>query len=268
MLEPMIAKFPSLSPYVAYADNPIYLTDPSGQEPVSSFNKLNPWFKLKPTQWYSTAGMFYDNETFNLAASYCTIYLKSDAFQSVYQRNSYYSWVQSKLDSKVNNSKWFGAANIIAGLNAVGATELPNAWVIKDNTESFLKGGNKFLFPYNMKNAKDLIIDGKLSGNFIDANGIEQSFEGLTGIELDNKLVEFEQSKIQEYINNYQGNDFNSINDNINALFTGFITNMFGPGVINDIMKEHFNDGKSFNFKNYEDRVKLGQEMIKKAHNE
>lgn len=28
------------------------------------------------------------------------------------------------------------------------------------------------------------------------------------------------------------------------------------------------NGGKSFNFKNYEDRVKLGHELIKKSHNE
>lgn len=85
---------------------------------------------------------------------------------------------------------------MVTGLNAVGATGVPNLWVIKDNTEAFLKGGNTFLFSHNMKNAKDLLADGKLSGGFTDANGTKQSFQGLTGMALDNKMVEFEQSKV------------------------------------------------------------------------
>lgn len=85
---------------------------------------------------------------------------------------------------------------------------------------------------------------------------------------LDNKMVEFEQSKVQEYINNYKGNDLNSIITNINEMFTGNVAKTLGPSEINEVMKESFNGGKSFNFKNYADRVKLGQELIKKAHNE
>lgn len=131
-----------------------------------------------------------------------------------------------------------------------------------------MKGGNTFLFSHNIKNAKDLLADGKLSGGFTDANGAKQSFEGLTGMALDNKMVEFEQSKVQEYIDSYKGNDLNSIISNINDLFTGNVAKAIGPGAVNDVMEESFNGGKSFNFKSYEDRVKLGQELIKKAHNE
>ena len=43
---------------------------------------------------------------------------------------------------------------------------------------------------------------------------------------------------------------------------------VIGPGSINDVMTESFNGGKTFNFKNYNDRIKLGQELIKKVHNE
>jgi hypothetical protein len=138
-----------------------------------------------------------------------------------------------------------------------------NLGFIHDNTESFLRGGNKFLFSHNMKNAKDLLADGKLSGSFTDANGNKQSFEGLTGIALDNKLVEFEQSKVQEYINNYKGNDLGEIITEIN----GLMSNPMAPEAVLDVMNQSFDGGKSFNFKNYADRVKLGQELIKKAHN-
>ncbi len=267
VVDPLASKYPQWSPYSAMANNPIMFFDADGREPVPSYKKLNPWFTLKATQWYSTLGA-YDSKTFNSAASYSTQHLRSDAFQTVYQRNAYYGWAQSQADAKGYRSKWFGAAQLVTGLNAVGATETPNLWVIKDNTEAFLKGGNKFLFSHNMKNAKDLLADGKLSGGFTDANGAKQSFEGLTGMALDNKMVEFEQSKVQEYINSYKGDDLNSIIDNINELFTGNVAKTLGPKAVNDVMKECFNGGKSFNFKNYADRVKLGQELIKKAHNE
>ena len=120
------------------------------------------------------------------------------------------------------------------------------------------------MFSHNMKNARDLLADGKLSGGFTDAKGNQQSFEGLTGMALDNKMVEFEQSKVQDYINNYKGKDLNAIISGINDLMSGSL----GPGQVKDVMKEHFSGGKSFNFGSYDDRVKLGQELIKKAHNE
>ncbi|QGK73057.1 hypothetical protein [Flavobacterium sp. SLB02] len=90
----------------------------------------------------------------------------------------------------------------------------------------------------------------------------------MTGIDLDNKMVEFEQSKVQDYINSYRRNDLNPIITNINELFTGTVVKTIGPGAVNDVMRESFNGGKSFNFKSYDDKVKLGQELIKKEHNE
>ena len=167
-VDPLAEKFPNVSPYAYALNNPIVLTDPDGREPIPFYRR---WFGAprQAWQWYSTAGV-YDNKTFNAAASYSTQHLRADAFQSIYQRNSYYSWAQGQADAKGYGSKWFGAAALVTGLNAVGATENINLGVIKDNTEAFLKGGNKFLFSHNMKNAKDLLADGKLSGGFTDAN--------------------------------------------------------------------------------------------------
>ena len=265
-VDPLAETMPFASPYNYCLQNPINLTDPDGREPVppTLHNLLN---GIKPSQWYVYAGI-YHKKSFNSAATYNTKYLNASAYQSVYQRNAYYGWAQSQADAKGYGSKWFGAAELVTGIFAVGATESINLNVIKDNTESFLKAGNKFLFSHNMKNAKDLLADGKLSGGFTDANGKKQSFEGLTGIDLDNKMVEFEQSKVQDFISSYKGNDINAIITNINEMFTGTVAKTIGPAEINEVMKDSFNGGKSFNFKNYADRVKLGQELIKKAHNE
>ena len=83
-VDPLAEKFTAWSPYSAMANNPIIFFDADGREPVPSYQRLNPWFTLKPTQWYSTAGI-YDNNTFNAAAAYSTQHLRADAFQTVYQ---------------------------------------------------------------------------------------------------------------------------------------------------------------------------------------
>lgn len=266
-VDPLAEKYPSMSPYSFGANNPIFYVDPDGREPIPWYRR---WFgaERKAWQWYSTGVSDrisnWDSKTFHSAALYSTNNSRASAYQTVYQRNAYYGWVQEQADAKGYNSKWFGAADLVTRWNGVGGVDLMNLAFMHDNTESFLRGGNEFLFGHNIKNAKGLLANGSLSGGFTDANGASQSFEGLTGIALDNKLVEFEQSKVQEYINNYKGNDLNDIMSEINELMSSRV----GPGDVKDVMKAHFDGGKSFNFGNYNDRVKLGQELIKLSHDE
>ncbi|WP_430614779.1 hypothetical protein [Flavobacterium sp. JP2137] len=87
------------------------------------------------------------NLRFRAAAVYSTNNLRASAYQSVYQRNVYYGWVQGQVDAKGYGSKWFGAAHLVTGLRGVGGTEIPD-------------GGKS----YNFKNYDDTV---KLSKELI-----------------------------------------------------------------------------------------------------
>ncbi|MGB0870933.1 MAG: RHS repeat domain-containing protein [Flavobacteriales bacterium] len=260
-VDPLAGKFPDLSPYNYSINNPVYLTDPNGKEPIPWWRR---WYgnKRKPSQWFATSGFIYDQTTFNSANIHNTQNLNTKAYQGVYQRSRYYGWVQNQISQGQSGSEWFGAAERVIQWDGVGSTELPNLWFMTDKTESFLKRGNEFLFESNIKKAQSLINDGKLSGEFINANGITISFEGKTGIDLDYALVEYEQSLVQEFIDSYEGDDLDAIIQEINSNMNINIAD----DMVNDVMDEEFNKGKDFDFNCYEDRVKLGQALIDKLH--
>lgn len=224
-----------------------------GSEPI-------PWYRrwtgdqVKEWQWYSPAGV-YDNKSFNAAALYCTKNLKSSPFQDITQRNAYYDWADSKL---TNTSKWFGAAEIVTSWKAVGAADGVNIWYLDGVAEKFLHAGNAYLFDFNMTNAKASIETGKLTGSFVNANGSKFSFNGLTGKSLDYAMVHYEQTKVQDFISQYQKSNPNV---SMNELFKTITTSMgssFGPDEIVSVMKDYFKNGTTFNFSNYNDRVLLG----------
>lgn len=234
-------------------------------EPIPSYRQ---WVgeARKPWQWFQTLGM-YDEKTFNSANKYNTKNLKADAYESIYQRHRYYEWTQSVLDKNGSNSKWFAAAGLVTNWNAVGGSGLPNGPVIEKSVDTFLNEGNAYLFAENIKNAKGLIEnDGSLSGHFEDANCVFMMFDGLCGIDLDYTLVCFEQSLVQTFIIKYEqkvgSEKMEEILKSVSGLFSGYLSYFLGDSNIKKVMNEHFKGGESFNFRSYNDRVKLGQKLI------
>ncbi|MFK7113462.1 hypothetical protein V3468_03300 [Flavobacterium oreochromis] len=302
--------------------------------------------KLKKGQWYD-----YDrinnptkkDSSFWKAAIYNTEKGNHFYYNTIAQRHAYYLFADAYLKEKKIISQWFEAAAIVTigslkeqmnGETALGAAEGMNLWYLSKDTEDFLKGGNRYLFQDNMENVRLLLKGkGRLSGQFTDAKGKLQTFKNLTKQELDLKLVEFEQSLVQEYINQNLDEketdllditsysvkkaknliDFSlsdskigyedlvlyyskematmmskSKNDNnfdrefldviassdqtrkkaiikqINENFTHWMS----PDIMQDVLNKYFRKGEviDFNFGKYDDRVKLGQSMVKELY--
>lgn len=112
-----------------------------------------------------------------------------------------------------------------------------------------------------MDNARQLMA-GNLDKTFVDANGAKIALKGLSGKALDYALVQFEQTKVQDFITQYKKDNPNANMNSIMSSINGAMGAGAAPSAVKKVMHEYFDDGKTFNFANYNDRVKLGQKMI------
>lgn len=252
-------------------------------------------------QWYAKDRI--DNSvkpgsSFWKASIYNTKNEKAFLYKTIAQRHAYYKFADAYLKSLGIMNEWFDAASRVTTYNpfmlevAVGGADkgtLSANWYLSSETSDFLRGGNEFLLEHNMLNLKKL-IEGKGTMNltFTDAKGKKQNCIGLTKKELDFKLVEFEQSLVQQYIKKYLEDNkatsaieayfeekFTStpkedLEEIINEINDGFIgwANFGGEDTTETIIEKYFaKDGKlSFDFENYQDRVKLGQMMVEELY--
>ncbi len=166
-------------------------------------------------QWYvwdRVGDSIKPGSSFWNACVYNTENEKAYLYKTIEQRHAYYKFADAYLKSLGIVNEWFDAAakvtmnNLFTAEVTVGAASkgAVTSYFLSGDTNDFLRGGNEFLLAHNMKNLQALIEGkGTINLSFIDANGQQQTFEGLTKKQLDFKLVEFEQSLVQEYINKY-----------------------------------------------------------------
>ncbi|MCX6180587.1 MAG: hypothetical protein NT150_01490 [Bacteroidetes bacterium] len=280
-VDPLVKEYPWFTPYQFAGNTPIQAIDLDGLEPVyvyhsTFYSSTAP--KLTNSQWvvnvytystsYGASSSTYqvDETSYNKAAIYNTENGVANAYTTISSRHDYYNWAHQNNNNK---SKWFGAASIVTKWNALGAAENVNLWWLNDAADKFLTEGNKFLFGHNMNNLKQ-IRNGTLNGSFTDADKKTVSFKGLSGKSLDYALVQFEQSKVQEFIEQYKkGNPKVNMQD-VYSSINSSMSSSFAPSEVNEVIKEHFTDAKTgkvtFDFSSYKDRVKLGQKLVDKLY--
>jgi RHS repeat-associated protein len=284
-IDPLSSDYPFYTPYQFAGNKPIQAIDLDGLEEYDTFYSIVD----SPSAWSMFGRTSYTHSTFNsLLSSVRTTYKEGDEnnsfwkasvyntkkgndklYTTIVQRHAYYNFAQRYLNKNNVESKWFQAAGIVTQWNAVGAAEeysSLNFGLLHDNTENFLRKGNEFLFTHNMNNLKSL-MSGNLSESFIDANGEEMSFKGLSGKALDYALVNFEQTKVQEFTDNYIKNnpdvDMKAVFKEVNGAFGLFAA----PTSVKEVINENFEEDK-FDFSNYNHRVTLGQKLIDKLYEE
>ncbi len=262
-VDPLTSSYPWYSPYQYAGNRPIDCIDLDGLERVnvSLFEAGKVGLpEIKKSEWYVVGGNVMWN-SFASAASNNTPN-NPGAYQNVEDRHNYYLWAHTEASKKGSN--WFGAAAIVTQRNAVGAAGNLNLWFLNDGADKFLQEGNKFLFSHNMSNLSG-IMNGNLDKTFVDANGSTVSLKGMKGKQLDYALVQFEQTKVQEFIDGYQKNNPDANMSDIMGSINSSMTSYFAPSEIYKVMEENFNTDngqEAFDFSNYDHRVKLGQKLV------
>jgi hypothetical protein len=240
----------------------------------------------------------------------------TDPYKGTFQsRQTFYRQIHELLYAKPNeeakdaiksfglkpiHSNWFQAAAAVNQANALGAADNINLWIMSDDTEKMLRYCGVELLKENIVTAKQMLL-GTLNKTFVNAKGknikLDKSAQGQI---LDNRLVEYEQTKLNKIMAEYKtkvGKDtWKSMIDGINASFglpaapsliMGVIKKFFGPktaavGGVLDILlnntstaykaisglitkiSNYFNH--TFNIDNYDNRVILGKGCVSEIY--
>ena len=113
-----------------------------------------------------------------------------------------------------------------------------------------------------------------MSGSFIASDGLKVSFDGFRNKELDYRIVQFEQTNVQNAIDKYKPKEFSQIRNELNNVMNGkgaicYLAAWAAPDEVKKVFKENFNPDNGqpeFDIKNYHHRVLLGQKIIDEVY--
>ena len=173
------------------------------------------------------------------------------------ERNTIYSTLWHQLEPN-NGRFWFQAAAMVTGRGGIKSME---SWMsnlgaffhavpVRPSDLTFIIGGNKFLFPFNLCNFYTLRSHQSVPG-----------FPTFWGRELDRALVVLEQTLVQTFIDSY---GWNTPSEKTEAL--GRLSRTFPSSVTNDwvgdVLRGLFPHVRPFNFGSLDHRIELGIALV------
>ncbi len=150
--DPKTSASPWLSPYVSMSNNPIMLVDPLGDKEYKSVrqferqNKGKTWEKNKGAGDWLRSDRIENSNVWKNANEHNLQHQEGyNEYNSISQRRDFYQWFQTTTEQQGSETKWAGAATIVARQMAQVDDPL-NAWVVGKDVVNFANAGNKAIF--------------------------------------------------------------------------------------------------------------------------
>jgi RHS repeat-associated protein len=142
------------SPYLGMGNNPVNGIDPDGGQFLKEYPNAAAYYKENPNgkldgsdgHWLATDRLS-NNSIFATANMYNLQHNLFDEYKTIEQRTAFYGWMQKTLESKGFDTKWAGAAYVIANQMAIVETGGPlGSLFVSDEVAKFAQDGNKAIF--------------------------------------------------------------------------------------------------------------------------
>jgi hypothetical protein len=171
----------------------VYVTISTSSSIILDGIKTNCISELKSGQWLILNGKF-DDTSFDVANRYNIENNKWGNYVTIADRHKWYEWADDI--AKPRDNYWFAAAADVTSWRAVGGAELEvNLGYITDPEEFIMKAINKHLIQQNFENFGPYVTSS--TGKVKDVNGNPVN---LSGVALAEKMVEIEQTEVQNYL--------------------------------------------------------------------
>jgi RHS repeat-associated protein len=287
-VDPVFKNYPWYTPYQFAGNTPISSIDLDGLEPVNVTKLISegkPLPVLSPTQWYAYGyGSVVSNDKKTFASAFENNLTNNNhqAYNNIAQRSRWYAHAHLVVNQGhfEYHNFWFEAAEKVTQWWGVGGADGLNLWFMNDEVEGLLRKANVHLLEMNFKNFGPYVLG---SGPIQWTNpetGKFETFEHLSGAELDNQMVVIEMTTLQEYLNEYKNNyiqekgeeKWKDLHDGVNRLFGDRVdyqflrymaTKMGGDTKASEYaqaeFKKQFNE--DFDFMEKKHRIFQGQKM-------
>jgi hypothetical protein len=156
--DPLAEVSPHESPYIYCSNNPIMFVDPTGM-----IKELPDDQKLGKGDWHKSdrennTDVWKNANKHNLQQANGSL-----EYSTISQRTAFYGWFQSETESKGFETKWAGAAYVIANQMTNMENPLLN-WAFSSEVIKFAHDGNKAIFDNVVPKLKNLYNGSILKG--------------------------------------------------------------------------------------------------------